>query len=70
MADLTYIEKATIEKFLGMKSGCVMDFSDETIENKIQKTNNRNKQTGLTCHFNDNDTQAYHLTNEKGRTGI
>lgn len=32
MADLTYIERANIEKFLGMKSGYVMDFSDRTFQ--------------------------------------
>jgi len=32
MADLTYIERAKIEKFLGMKSGYVMDFSDRTFQ--------------------------------------
>ena len=32
MAELTYIEKANIEKFLGMKSGYVMDFSDRTFQ--------------------------------------
>lgn len=30
MAELTFIEKANIEAFLGMKSGYVMDFSDRT----------------------------------------
>jgi hypothetical protein len=32
MADLTYIEKASIESFLGMKSGYVLDFSDRTFQ--------------------------------------
>lgn len=32
MADLTYIEKANIENFLGMRSGYVMDFSDRTFQ--------------------------------------
>ncbi len=32
MADLTYIERANIEKFLGMKSGYVMDFSDRIFQ--------------------------------------
>lgn len=32
MADLTYIERANIENFLGMKSGYVMDFSDRTFQ--------------------------------------
>lgn len=30
MAELSYIERANIETFLGMKSGYVMDFSDRT----------------------------------------
>jgi len=42
MADLTYIERANIEKFLGMKSGYVMDFSDRTFQNLL------GKQLGLT----------------------
>jgi Abortive infection C-terminus len=32
MADLTYIERANIEKFLGMRTGYVMDFSDRTFQ--------------------------------------
>lgn len=32
MADLTYIERANIEIFLGMKSGYVLDFSDRTFQ--------------------------------------
>jgi hypothetical protein len=35
MTDLTYIERANIEKFLGMKSGYVMDFSDRTFQEFI-----------------------------------
>lgn len=35
MADLTYIERANIEKFLGMKTGYVMDFSDRTFQEFI-----------------------------------
>jgi hypothetical protein len=35
MADLTYIERANIEKFLGMGSGFVMDFSDRTFKDFI-----------------------------------
>jgi len=35
MADLTYIEKETIENFLAMKSGYVMDFSDRTFQEFI-----------------------------------
>lgn len=32
MADLTYIERASIESFLGMKNGYVMDFTDRTFQ--------------------------------------
>ena len=32
MAELTYIEKETIEKFLGMGGGLVLDFSNRTFE--------------------------------------
>lgn len=32
MAELTFIEKASIEKFLGMNTGYVMDFSDRTFQ--------------------------------------
>ena len=32
MADLTFIEKAKLESFLGMKSGYVMDFTDRTFQ--------------------------------------
>jgi hypothetical protein len=35
MADLTYIEKASIESFLGMKTGYVMDFTDRTFQEFI-----------------------------------
>jgi hypothetical protein len=35
MADLTFIEKAKLEDFLGMKSGYVMDFSDRTFQEFI-----------------------------------
>lgn len=37
MADLTYIERANIEKFLGMKSGYVMDFSDRTFQEFVEE---------------------------------
>jgi hypothetical protein len=37
MADLTYIERANIENFLGMKSGYVMDFSDRTFQEFIEE---------------------------------
>ncbi|MBK6984770.1 MAG: abortive infection family protein [Bacteroidetes bacterium] len=49
MADLTYIEKATIENFLGMKSGYVMDFSDRTFNEFVGCA------TGL-----DIDTEKYY----------
>jgi len=35
MAELTYIERASIESFLGMKSGYVLDFSDRTFQEFI-----------------------------------
>jgi hypothetical protein len=35
MADLTFTEKAIIEKFLEMKSGYVLDFSDRTFQNFV-----------------------------------
>lgn len=37
MADLTYIERANIEKLLGMKSGYVMDFSDRTFQEFVEE---------------------------------
>jgi hypothetical protein len=37
MADLTYIENETIEIFLGMKSGYVMDFSNRTFQEFVEK---------------------------------
>ena len=37
MADLTYIEKASVEKFLGMKSGYVMDFTDRTFQEFVSE---------------------------------
>ena len=40
MADLTYIERANIENFLGMKSGYVMDFSDRTFQEFIGESVN------------------------------
>lgn len=49
MADLTFIEKANIEKFLGMKSGYVMDFSDRTFQEFVGET------VGL-----DIDSEKYH----------
>lgn len=49
MADLTYIERANIENFLGMKSGYVMDFSDRTFQEFVGET------VGL-----DIDNEKYH----------
>lgn len=49
MANLTYIEKATIEGFLGMKSGYVMDFSDRTFHEFVLEA------TGL-----DINSEKYH----------
>jgi hypothetical protein len=49
MADLTYIERANIENFLGMKSGYVMDFSDRTFQEFVCET------VGL-----DIDNEKYH----------
>lgn len=49
MADLTYIERANIETFLGMKSGYVMDFSDRTFQEFVGEV------TGL-----DINNQKYH----------
>jgi hypothetical protein len=49
MADLTYIERANIENYLGMKSGYVMDFSDRTFQDFVGET------VGL-----DIDNEKYH----------
>lgn len=49
MADLTYIERANIEKFLGMKSGYVMDFTDRTFQEFVGEA------VGL-----DIDNEKYH----------
>jgi hypothetical protein len=51
MADLTYIERANIEKFLGMKSGYVMDFSDRTFQEFVGEA------VGL-----DIDNEKYHYS--------
>lgn len=51
MADLTYIEKASIESFLGMKSGYVMDFTDRTFQEFIGES------TGL-----DINCEKYHYS--------
>lgn len=49
MADFTYIEKANIENFLGMKSGYVMNFSDRTFREFVGEA------VGL-----DIDNEKYH----------
>lgn len=49
MADLTYIERANIEKFLGMRTGYVLDFSDRTFQEFIVEV------AGL-----DIDNEKYH----------
>lgn len=49
MADLTFIERANIEKFLGMKTGWVMDFTDRTFQEFIGEA------VGL-----DIDSEKYH----------
>ena len=51
MADLTYIERANVEKFLGMKGGYVMDFSDRTFREFIGEA------VGL-----DIDNEKYHYS--------
>lgn len=55
MADLTYIEKATIESFLGMKTGYVMDFSDRTFHEFVGEA------TGL----NIESEKYFYATNSK-----
>ena len=55
MADLTYIERANIEKFLGMKSGYVMDFSDRTFQEFV----------GEAVGLNINDEKYYYSSNSK-----
>ena len=56
MADLTYIEKATIENFLGMKSGYVMDFSDRTFQEFVGEA------TSL-----DINSEKYHYASNKSQ---
>jgi hypothetical protein len=51
MADLTYIERANIEKFLGMRGGYVMDFSDRTFQEFVGEA------VGL-----DIDNEKYHYS--------
>ena len=55
MANLTFIERANIEKFLGMKSGYVMDFSDKTFHEFVGEI------TGLDI----NDAQYHYASNSK-----
>ncbi len=55
MADLTYIERANIEKFLGMKSGYVMDFSDRTFH----------KFVGGAIGFDIDDEKYHYASNSK-----
>lgn len=55
MADLTYIEKASIESFLGMKSGYVMDFSDRTFQEFV----------GEATSLDINDEKYHYASNSK-----
>jgi hypothetical protein len=55
MADLTYIERANIEKFLGMKSGYVLDFSDRTFQEFV----------GEAVGLDINDEKYHYSTNSK-----
>jgi hypothetical protein len=55
MADLTYIEKANIENFLGMKSGYVMDFSDRTFQEFV----------GEAVGLDINDPKYHYSSNSK-----
>lgn len=55
MADLTYIERANIEKFLGMNSGYVMDFSDRTFQEFV----------GEAVGLDINDGKYRNLSNSK-----
>jgi len=55
MADLTYIEKANIEKFLGMGSGYVMDFSDRTFQEFV----------GEAIGLNVDDEKYHYASNSK-----
>lgn len=57
MADLTYIEKETVENFLGMGSGYVMDFTDKTFQKFIKEA------VGLDI----NDKKYHYLTNSKAK---
>lgn len=55
MADLTYIEKANIENFLGMKSGYVFDFSDRTFQEFV----------GEAVGLDINDEKYHYSSNSK-----
>ena len=55
MADLKYSERDNIEKFLGMKSGYVMDFSDRTFQEFVGES------TGLDI----NDKKYHFASNSK-----
>jgi hypothetical protein len=55
MADLTYVEKANIEKFLGMGGGYVMDFSDRTFYEFV----------GEAVGLNINDEKYHYASNSK-----
>ena len=55
MADLTYIERANIENFLGMRSGYVMDFSDRTFHEFV----------GEAVSLDINDEKYYYASNSK-----
>jgi hypothetical protein len=55
MADLSYVERANIEKFLGMNSGYVMDFSDRTFQEFI----------GDAVGLDINDVKYNYLSNSK-----
>lgn len=55
MADLTYIERANIEKFLGMKSGYVLDFSDRTFQEFV----------GEAVGLDINDEKYHYSSNSK-----
>lgn len=55
MADLTYIEQGNIEKFLGMKSGYVMDFSNRTFQEFV----------GEAVGLDINEEKYYYSSNSK-----
>jgi len=55
MAEITYIEKTNIERFLGMGTGYVMDFSDRTFQEFVHEY------TGLDI----NDKKYHYASNSK-----